>query len=426
MAISEKRGRLQKGGARRAAVVLVFALGIPGGAEAEGEPSTGPQDRLAVLGLEGRDVPPEQLDRLSEAIVQSLAQVSSYRPVPGKSLEEVKLVFGCMGESSRCMARVGRSLGAPKLMWGTVRRGESGLSLVLKLLDVQSGQLQEGKAHLLNEAESASPLRMVTQAVRSLLRVPPSAIRLTSAVIGAAVHLDGQLVGYTDGSSLVLRDLSPGPHSVSLTKAGLPSWSQSVDLAPGATLELDASLPAAPEASPDPTLGGAVVTDSTPTSSTLGWRIAFWTSLGLTAALGGAVIATGLTVVAAENDKDAALAGLDDIGGSDFDGGELDAMRRQGCDAIVRTDALDAACDKGQRYRKATNILIAPLAGMGALTVLFGSIWLYKSLAHDSERESAAAREDLPTQAQRDKAASWTVLPTAGPNGQGAGLILQF
>ena len=51
------------------------------------------QTKAAVLGVEAVDAPAEQASRLTEALRTQVRQSPGFRLAPGKSLEEIKLVF---------------------------------------------------------------------------------------------------------------------------------------------------------------------------------------------------------------------------------------------------------------------------------------------------------------------------------------------
>ena len=57
-------------------------------------------------------------------------QATSQAPVPAsakaRDLVEVKLVFSCPDEAPSCMAQAGKSLGASKLIFGSVKKSAAG------------------------------------------------------------------------------------------------------------------------------------------------------------------------------------------------------------------------------------------------------------------------------------------------------------
>src|SRR5258706_7542148 len=91
------------------AAMLVAAAGV-----ARAEPS------VAVLGIEPVDVPDASAVQLTDALRQRAAATGGVRLVQGKDLVEMKMIFGCDGETPACMAQAGKSLGADKLLYGTL------------------------------------------------------------------------------------------------------------------------------------------------------------------------------------------------------------------------------------------------------------------------------------------------------------------
>src|SRR5262245_21263064 len=76
---------------------------------------------VAVLGIEPVDVPEQPTQAVTDALRQRAAGTPGIRVVPGKDLVEMKMIFGCDGEQATCMAQAGRSLGADKLLYGTLK-----------------------------------------------------------------------------------------------------------------------------------------------------------------------------------------------------------------------------------------------------------------------------------------------------------------
>src|SRR5260370_25628303 len=106
----------------------------------------GPNDvSVAVLGLEPIDVPEALAQQLTDALRQRASSTGGVRMVQGKDLIEVKMVFGCDGELPACMAQAGKTLGADKLLYGTVKKGPSKttVTVALKLLDVKTAVVEK-------------------------------------------------------------------------------------------------------------------------------------------------------------------------------------------------------------------------------------------------------------------------------------------
>src|SRR5258706_2340561 len=101
---------------------------------------------VAVLGIEPVDVPEALAQQLTDALRQRAATTPGVRIVPGKDLVELKMIFGCDGETPTCMAQAGRSLGSDKLLYGTLKKAgknSSNVLVALKLLDVNTSTVEK-------------------------------------------------------------------------------------------------------------------------------------------------------------------------------------------------------------------------------------------------------------------------------------------
>ena len=218
-----------------AALVVVFLASIARAA---------PDVSVAVLGLEPVDVPEPLAQQLTDALRQRASSTSGVRTVQGKDLIEVKMVFGCDGELPACMAQAGKTLGADKLLYGTIKKaaGKNNVTVALKLLDVKTAVVEKfvndtvQKRELAGANVNAAAARWFGQLVE--IEAKPT-LTVTSDPSGANVSIDGQSSGRTP---LTLRDLSPGPHSVTVTMAGRQPFSRNVELRAGGSHDVVATL----------------------------------------------------------------------------------------------------------------------------------------------------------------------------------------
>jgi len=205
---------------------------------------------VAVLGLEPVEVPEALAQQLTDALRQRAASTGGVRMVQGKDLIEVKMVFGCDGELPACMAQAGKTLGADKLLYGTVKKGTSKTTVIvaLKLLDVKTAVVEKFVNDTVQKRELAgnNVNSVAGRWFGQLLEVEAKpTLTVTSDPSGANVAVDGTGYGRTP---LTLRDLPPGTHTVIVSMTGRQPVTRSVELRAGGTHDVVATLE--PEAPP--------------------------------------------------------------------------------------------------------------------------------------------------------------------------------
>ena len=193
-------------------------------------------ESLAVLGIESEEVTDVVGGQVTEALRKKAAETPGVRLVPGKELVELKMVFGCDGEAPACLAQAGRTLGADKLLYGTLRKAEGGKSIAvaLKLLDVRDLAVVKQVNEVVPRKTFAGAV--ITSSVArwfgQLVVAPQTGgIAIQSTPADAVVMLDGAAVGHTPARA---RDVKPGPHTVTVSLDGYQSATRAVDVHVGA------------------------------------------------------------------------------------------------------------------------------------------------------------------------------------------------
>ena len=228
---------------------LLAALALPALAHAES---------VAVLGIEAEGAPEEDAARLTEALRQRLSGSGSYTVVPGKDYIELKMVYGCADEgAAQCMAQAGKSLGADKLIYGTLRgkKGGGKLAVTLRVLDVKTANVdryipteQVGADELLAGAVNGVASRLLA----ALLGLEAKAsLTITCTPEDAKITIDDKPAGT---SPTTLTDLAPGYHTVGVSKEGFRTRNESVSVRAGQAVKLEVAL--APAASGTADNGG--------------------------------------------------------------------------------------------------------------------------------------------------------------------------
>jgi len=142
------------------------------------------------------------------------------------------------------------------------------------------------------------------------VKVPGGRLSLLCSVDGVAVSLDGDPAG-TCGQVERSITVKPGVHEVSFTKDGFETATRSVTVSSGQTSSLSVSLRAQPgvEVGPRRRVGGGVTPPGgkgTKDGRML-WKVLFYTTVSVGAALLVGSIVTGVKVRSLESDKEAII-----------------------------------------------------------------------------------------------------------------------
>ncbi len=207
-------------------VVAVFLAG----------PLQASDDSLAVLGVESIEVGDALANQVTDALRHRAAELPGIRLVPGKDFIELKMVFGCDGEAPACMAHAGRTLGADRLVYGSLKKADGGKSVIvsLKLLDVRELAIVKQVTETVpRKSLTAATLGVTATRWLGQLIVPPQlgSIAVQSQPPDAQVALDGTPVGHTP---LKLKEIRPGTHTVGLQLDGHQSANQTIEVHAGA------------------------------------------------------------------------------------------------------------------------------------------------------------------------------------------------
>lgn len=367
---------------------------------------------VAVLGIEATDDAPEAVaTALTDALRTRVSSSSGFKLVPGKDLVELKLIFACPDEAPTCMADVGKSLGAGKLLFGGVKKA-SGDSFVvtLKLLDVARKQVDALVAEQITRAQSApGAIKVPVQKWFATLTGQEAlgTLRLLGDVPGTAVQLDGSPVGALGAEPLLLNNIAAGRHELLGSKPGFAPVRQTVEVAGGGTAEVRLDLGASPaggtgatSARPDLSLRA----DSAPgRQGNSGLRAAGWATL----------VAGAISFIPA-------IKFTLDVNQINSD---LDPYRRAKCakdrtklcssDGTTPANGLSPKEEKyvadlqteGDKFQTLQYVFY----GLGGALVVTGSVLLYFGYA-----------ESAPSDAQASQGIDWQFAPVITPSSAGA------
>jgi PEGA domain len=216
-----------------------------------------------------------------------------FRLVQGRDLVEVKLVFSCADEAPPCMTQAAQSIGANKLVFGSVQPvGTDAFIVTIKLLDAERGVVESWVSEQINKAQ-ATPvgLRAPVQKWFATLtgQALPGTLKIAGGVVGAAVLIDGVQAGLLGSDGLMVAGVAGGQHQLTVSKTGYEKWERNVTLSSGATERIQVQLKSIEnpselaQAEPIPPPVGPVGSTPGPAREppNQGSRVGAWALLGL-------------------------------------------------------------------------------------------------------------------------------------------------
>lgn len=401
---------------KRIALSLVYLTGLlPTVAHA--------QVKVSVFDLQGATGAAKAAARITHALRRQVGSKSSLAIVPGKSLAEVKLVFGCpdrpISAFHRCIAKVGRSMKADRILLGRVRYRRGTYKVVLTLLKVNRPLRPSTVSARIPAAETRGTAlsRHASMWLASLLgvKVPGGRLSLLCSVEGVDVSVDGDLAG-TCGPVERTIPVKPGVHEVSFTKDGFEAATRSVTISSGQTSRLNLNLRAKPgvEVGPRRRAGAGVTPPGgkAKKDSRMLWKALFYTTVSVGAALLVGSIITGVKVKSLESDKRSIIKASWD---GPTDGWITD--QKDVCAHNKGNQELVSVCNDGVKYANITNALI----GVGAALVAGSGYFLYRAYFSRDSSE----RPSVPPPAAAQPAA-FVVTPQIYQRGGGVSAVLRF
>ncbi len=197
--------------------------------------------RVAVLDLEAGPGSGAAAVRISKAIRRQVANTSGLSIAAGKTLAEIKLIFGCTERPSRayhrCLAKAGTSMKADKIIVGKVRHTADGYKVVMTLVDVARPlRPQTVSVHIRRSGAKGSALRSHARVwvARLFGRAHSGALAVTCSTDGVKVSVGGNVLGSCSSAATKIK-LSPGTRKVIFTKDGFKTASHMVSISIGRT-----------------------------------------------------------------------------------------------------------------------------------------------------------------------------------------------
>ena len=396
-------------------------------------------NRIAVLGLDNEDLSASTVEDLNSIIRHRVRGQDTYEVRPGKSLEEVKLVFGCIQGKASCMARVGRTLLVDKLLWGNVRKHKSAFGVTLKLFDVRTERVERFVSEYVSQKASLS--KAIDVMTARLLAREPGQVRVIVKQQDVQVRLGGDERTSIGQGPVIFQGIEPGNHRLQVTKRGYATWSRTVAVRPNQTLSIRVRLKpsdSSGRAERDPTrddrwkqLGDDLsVAEADDDSSRSAWRTAFWITTSAAIAFTGASVGFWVAQNGLTGDKEAEIIRLgqedpslidDPILGDLFDP-TADACSAAAADPANRAESLVGICNNADLY-SALNIGFAVAAGVSAAVAGY---LLYKAYIEDPSPSESASHRGGSRSVSQTSEPFWLVSPITAKGGGGLGLLVVY
>jgi hypothetical protein len=416
---------------RRNAIAIaaaIVALGLAARPAAAAKPA------IAVLGLEvvtADGNADAQADSLSRQLTEGLrgrAQAGGpYKLAPNsnKDLLEMKLLSGCADEDKKCMAGIGAELDADRLLFGKLERRDDGFQVSLKLLNVESQQMEKNVSVIIPASETKAA-NVATWARTLYGRLTGASgqgnLVITSNVERGTVFLDNEVKGSLSGGTARISGLPEGSYMLGIEADGHLRYEARVTVNGDEDAEIDAQLEVN-------TVGGGIVGDDDddddddkkpggggrPGGVS---RALFWTSLVATGASAAALTVTGLQVRGSIKDEQLeAIRTLRDDGVElDNDDACADAQNH-----LPQAQDVVNACDKGKSRAMLNNVFI----GTTVLAAVATTYFYYKGYV--ASKPAKTEKQPDGVTSRKKKAKKHVVFsPVVLPTQVSAGVSIEF
>ena len=383
-------------------MVVVLACVLPTVA------SGAPKPEIAILGLEvitqGGKVD-SKATGIANTLTDELRQAATrsngpYKIAPNsdKDLLEMKLLSDCSTERRRCMVKMGKELGADRLLYGYLQRGEGGYSVVLNLLNIQTSEMERTTTDIIGaDSLHATGLRRWGRILYGRLAnvLSLGALIVYTNADKGVVYVDGQAKGKLQGGTFKLTRIDVGRHRLIVEAEGYVKYAESFQIASGETYETNIRLV---------TEGGA---SKTPTVS----RGLFWVTLTIAGASAAAMTVAGLQVRGSLADKKNVAISVFNANHPDSPLDVKDACEDAKSRNVIEAVAVRDACDKGKSRARLANVFL----GATIVSAVAAGYFYYRGYM---------ARSSVSVQDANKS--SWQLSPSLGPTHVGAGLQFDF
>lgn len=203
--------------------------------------------RVAVTRVEGLGLSQGVVDNLQMLLRNSIATMPGFEIIGPVQVDMAlrnprnRAVAEC-GGGSDCMVRVGKLVGADRLVFGTIGALGEAYSLNLRLLDVVAGkEIAREQANVSGNRDLLIPeVRLAAFRLVAPDRIR-GALRVEIDVAGVEIEIDGVNAGVTPLTAPI-EGLTPGAHVVRLRRPGYSELQQSFVIRPFETTRLRVTL----------------------------------------------------------------------------------------------------------------------------------------------------------------------------------------
>ena len=210
----------------------------------------------AVMDLEAKEgVSAGIASMLSDYLRTQLVNTNRFTIVTRENMEQVlkEQAFQLSGcTSQECIVQAGQLLGVRKMFTGSIGKLGATYLLSLKIIDVQSGQIERAETEECAECKEDALLvsirnvtnKIVGVGIVKLLEEKPKEkgrLSIISTPQGAEIFLDGKEIGFTPISEY---ECIAGKHQVLLTREGYENQTVSVEISPNALISIKPALKA--------------------------------------------------------------------------------------------------------------------------------------------------------------------------------------
>lgn len=202
-----------------AALLIALALALPAGAQ--DTPQAGPIAKLLPLRVSGARLSTDEVRTLTDALVAKLKRYPRIEVLPAPDQDAMDMVVdaGCADLDADCLATIGKSAGAEKVMMIEVTEKDGRKDVQLRYVDTTSREALVPQPTSVTRDKVAEALATSIEKVLGFeptAPVAPVRVEILSIPDGAEVYVDRGFVGKTP----IAIELKPEAYGIRVAKHG--------------------------------------------------------------------------------------------------------------------------------------------------------------------------------------------------------------